>query len=63
FGDYNPTPSDVAAVDASCRQIAKAAKRLDGLQQTDLPALNQKLAAVGARPLPGLPVISGGCSP
>lgn len=63
FGDYSPTPSDAAAVDASCRQIAEAITTLDGLRQQDLPGLNQKLAAVGARPLPSLPIVSGGCLP
>lgn len=63
FGDYDPTPSDVSAVDASCQQIADAASQVESLRQQDVPALNQKLIAAGLPTLPELPRVTGGCLP
>src|SRR6185437_2044425 len=47
FGDFRPTPSDAAAVEASCGLITAAAATLDRLQATDLARLNQSLKAAG----------------
>ncbi|HWG37673.1 MAG TPA: hypothetical protein VN690_08150, partial [Terriglobales bacterium] len=47
FGDFRPTASDVAAVEASCAQITAAAATLDHLQATDLAQINRSLEASG----------------
>lgn len=63
FGDYDPTPSDAAAVEASCQQIADAAAQVDALRQKDEPVLNQRLSAAGLPVLPPLPQVKGSCTP
>ncbi|HEX6807652.1 MAG TPA: hypothetical protein VF118_06665 [Gemmatimonadaceae bacterium] len=50
-GDVDPTPSDVAAADASCKDIDEALSALSRLETTDIAALNAKL---GAAHLPGI---------
>ncbi|MGH9481282.1 MAG: WD40/YVTN/BNR-like repeat-containing protein, partial [Terriglobales bacterium] len=52
FGDYNPTASDTAAVEASCSQITQAAATLEQLNRSAVPQLNQLLAAAQQAPLP-----------
>ena len=52
FGDYRPTPSDVEAVDASCKQIGAAAARLQQIEQQALPGLDRELSAAHLAALP-----------
>ncbi|HUX67614.1 MAG TPA: hypothetical protein VMV31_09000, partial [Terriglobales bacterium] len=52
FGDFNPTPSDIAAVNASCAQIAQAAAQLQQIDGAARTSLDTQLAAAHLAPLP-----------
>ena len=52
FGDVAPTPSDVAAVDANCREIGSALAGMRQVEENGVPALNKLLAAAHRETLP-----------
>ncbi|MGB6484781.1 MAG: hypothetical protein WBE86_14950 [Candidatus Acidiferrales bacterium] len=52
FGDLRPTPSDLAAGQADCRDIDAALAAFAKLQSTDLRELNQALIQAHLDPLP-----------
>lgn len=54
FGDYDPTSSDINAVEASCGQITQAAAALRQIQTDAVPKVNQLLTAAGQAALPPL---------
>ena len=54
FGDLDPTLSDVAAVDATCREVAAAVAGVAQLDRTELPALNAMLAAAHRAAVPAV---------
>ncbi len=56
FGDLDPTPSDVAAVEADCRAIDAALGGLQQIQTSDVPTLNAALAGAHVTALPTDPV-------
>ena len=57
FGDLRPTPSDLAAGEADCRDIDSALAAFAQLRSKDLPALNAELAQAHLDPVvaPDLP--------
>lgn len=56
FGDLEPTPSDLAAGEADCREIDAALAIFDRLRSTDLAALDQELQQAQIDP-PAAPVL------
>ncbi len=56
FGDLDPTPSDVAAVEGDCRTIDAALGGLRQLQATDTQTVNATLAQSHLALLPATPV-------
>ncbi len=56
FGDLEPTPSDLAAGEADCRDIDTALGGFQKLERTALPALNAKLALAHLAPLAASPL-------
>ena len=62
FGDMLPTPSDLAATEASCRQLASAVTEFRELQTTSAPRLNAMLVRARLASLPlDAPVVNAGC--
>jgi hypothetical protein len=59
FGDVRPTPSDLAAGEADCREIDDALTALGQLRQKDLSALNAELMQAHLEPLPPLEIPNG----
>ena len=54
IADLDPTPSNVAAVDASCESIDQALASLQRLESTTLPQLNAALQAAHLTPVPAV---------